>query len=117
MNLHQLYQSKKKSSEEAVKLIPACGKISMGMRAATPPALLTELSKRARQGFIQDLRVYYIRCGSIALETIFQEDLMDQIHPYSSMMTRGEIELASKGFAKGKKYVNFVPISFSQYPR
>ncbi len=117
MGLHAIYQQKKKSPKEAISLVPATGTISFGMRAATPPALLTALAQRARDGSIKDLRAYYLRCGPVALETIFQEDLLHLIHPYSSMLTRGEIELASKGFAQGKKYINFVPVSFSQYPQ
>ncbi|NGX27137.1 MAG: Succinyl-CoA:coenzyme A transferase [Chlamydiae bacterium] len=117
MNTIDLYRSKKKTPKEAVELVPKKGIISMGMRAATPPALLKALEERARSGGIEDLKVYYMRCGPVALETIFQEDLMDVIHPFSTMLTRGEVELANKGFKKGKKYLQFVPMSFSYYPK
>lgn len=116
LSIMELYRQKLCSAENAVKLIPAKGVISMGMRAATPPALLSALAQRARHGEIKSLRVYYLRCGDIALKTIFQEDLLEIFHPYSSMFTKGEIELAERGFAKGKKYINFVPINFSRYP-
>ncbi|NGX47563.1 MAG: Succinyl-CoA:coenzyme A transferase [Chlamydiae bacterium] len=117
MNTMDLYRSKKKTPKEAVELVPKKGIISMGMRAATPPALLAALAERAHSGDIEDLKVYYMRCGPVALETIFQEDLMDVIHPFSTMLTRGEVELAKKGFEKGKKYLEFVPMSFSHYPK
>lgn len=117
MDFHTVYQEKLCSAEQAVSLIPSCGVIGMGMRAATPPALVKALADRARAGGIEKLDVYYLRCGKIAMETIFQEDLMGKFRPHSSMLTRAEMDLAAKGFEKGKKYVYFVPISFSQYPR
>lgn len=32
------------------------------------------------------------------------------------MMSKGEVLLAERGFALGKKYINFVPTNFSRYP-
>ncbi|MGX9893004.1 acetyl-CoA hydrolase/transferase family protein [Francisella orientalis] len=116
MNIEGLYKEKLMSAEEAVLLIPEVGSISIGMRVATPPALIEAVAKRARHGNIKDLRVYYMRSGGKALETLFQEDLLDVVHPYSSMLTKEEAKLVVAGFKKGKKLINFVPISFSRYP-
>ncbi|MCW8408188.1 4-hydroxybutyrate CoA-transferase [Legionella sp. PATHC035] len=116
MNFDKQYQQKLCSAEEAVNRIPPSAVISMGMRAATPPALCHALAARAKAGDLKGLKVYYLRCGPIALETIFQEELLHIIRPYSSMMSKGEVELAERGYRLGKKYINFVPISFSRYP-
>ncbi len=115
MNASSEYQKKCVSPEDAVSILPKTSVISMGMRVATPPALLKALEKRIRANEIDELKAYYMRCGDVALETIFQEDLMDKVRPYSSMMTRGEIKLALKGFNEGKKNINYVPITFSRY--
>ncbi len=117
MNVDTLYQEKLTTAENAISYIPPQGVISMGRRASTPPALLTALAKRARAGDIKHLKVYYIRCGDVAIQTIFQEDLLEVIRPYSSMLSKAEVELAQKGFEKGKKYIHYVPISFSRYPK
>ena len=117
LNKNELYQQKLTTPEKAIELLPGKGVISMGMRAATPPALLTALAKQARSGNVEQLKVYYLRCGKVAIETIFQEDLLEIFRPYSSMFTKEEVNLVNKGFAKGKKYIHFVPISFSRYPR
>ncbi|GAB2876668.1 acetyl-CoA hydrolase/transferase family protein [Microbulbifer echini] len=116
MNYDSLYQQKLTTPDNAVATIPSTSTISMGMRVATPPALLTALEKRVRAEDIRKLKVYYMRCGNIATQTIFQEDLLDRVRPFSSMLTKDEVKLAKKGFAKGKKYINYVPISFSRYP-
>ncbi|CDZ77522.1 Succinyl-CoA:coenzyme A transferase [Legionella massiliensis] len=116
MDLDKLYQQKLLSAEAAVNLIPSTATISMGMRVATPPALCTALAQRAKAGDLKELKVYYLRCGEIALKTIFQEELLHIIRPYSSMMSAGEVKLTERGYALGKKYINFVPISFSRYP-
>ena len=52
------YKEKLTTPEKAVQLIPSNGVISIGMRAATPPALLTALAERARAKEIEDLKVY-----------------------------------------------------------
>ena len=117
MNVDKLYQQKLTTEEKAVELIPTTGVISMGMRVATPPGLLTALAHRASNRDIKDLKIYYMRCGDIAMQTIFKKELLDIIHPYSSMLTAAEGKLAREGFEQGKKYINYVPISFSHYPR
>ncbi|HAU1654599.1 TPA: acetyl-CoA hydrolase/transferase family protein [Legionella pneumophila] len=116
MNFDKLYQHKVCTAEDAVRLIPQTAVISMGMRVATPPALCQALSQRAKAGDLKEVKVYYLRCGDVALRTIFQEDVLHIIKPYSSMMSKGEVLLAQRGYEKGKKYINFVPISFSRYP-
>ncbi|KTD71123.1 4-hydroxybutyrate CoA-transferase [Legionella steelei] len=116
MNSDKQYQQKLRSAKEAVNLIPSTAVISMGMRVSTPPALCHALAERAKAGDLKEVKVYYLRCGDVALKTIFQEELLHIIRPYSSMMSKGEVELAERGYALGKKHINFVPISFSRYP-
>lgn len=116
MNSDKQYQQKLRSAKEAVNLIPSTAVISMGMRVSTPPALCHALAERAKSGDLKEVKVYYLRCGDVALKTIFQEELLHIIRPYSSMMSKGEVELAERGYALGKKHINFVPISFSRYP-
>lgn len=116
MNFDKQYQCKLRSPEQAVNLIPQTAVISMGMRAATPPALCHALADRANSGDLKEVKVYYLRCGKIALQTIFQEELLHVIRPYSSMLSKGEVLLAERGYARGKKYINFVPVNFSRYP-
>lgn len=116
-SIEQQYKAKLKDAQAAVAMIPDKSTISMGMRVATPPALLGALEQRARHGELTALDVYYMRCGDIAVQTIFQEDIIHVFCPYTSMMTRGEITLANKGMNIGKKYFNYVPITFSRYPK
>ncbi|WP_444946651.1 acetyl-CoA hydrolase/transferase family protein [Microbulbifer sp. VTAC004] len=116
MNYEAQYHRKLTKADNAISAIPSESIISMGMRVATPPALLKALENRVRADDIKKLKVYYMRCGGIAMKTIFQEDLLDRVRPFSSMLTKDEVKLAKKGFAEGKKYINYVPISFSRYP-
>ncbi|MDR3503216.1 MAG: acetyl-CoA hydrolase/transferase C-terminal domain-containing protein [Legionella sp.] len=116
MDVEKQYAAKFKSAAEAINLIPPTAVISMGMRVATPPALCHALAERAKAGDLKEVKVYYLRCGDVALKTIFQEELLHIIKPYSSMMSKGEVLLAERGYAVGKKHIHFVPVSFSRYP-
>lgn len=116
MNFDKQYQDKLQSPEQAVSLIPQTAVISMGMRVSTPPALCNALANRANSGDLKEVKVYYLRCGEVALQTIFQEKLLHIIRPYSSMLSKGEVALAERGYARDKKYINFVPVNFSRYP-
>lgn len=116
MNFDKQYQDKLQSPEQAVNLIPQTAVISMGMRVSTPPALCNALANRASSGDLKEVKVYYLRCGEVALQTIFQEKLLHIIRPYSSMLSKGEVALAERGYARDKKYINFVPVNFSRYP-
>ncbi len=115
MDNEAAYRNKLTTAAEAVRLVPKKGYLSIGLRSATPPALCAALADRALAGEIEELKVYYMRCGNIAIKTIFQEALLDRIHPYSSMMTGDEVKLATKGFELNKKYIHYVPITFSRY--
>ena len=76
-----LYQSKLTTPEQAVTTIPSGSRLSMGMFAAEPPALLKALADRAAAGAVGDLRVYYYESARIAGDTILRYELNDRIQP------------------------------------
>ena len=97
MDITSLYAAKLTTPERAVAAIPSGSRLSMGMYAAEPPALLKALADRAAAGAVDDLRVYYYETAKIAGDTILRYELNDRIHPYSMFVTAVERALIKRG--------------------
>jgi itaconate CoA-transferase len=118
MNATKLFQAKLTTPEQAVSTIPSSSRLSMGMFAAEPPALLKALADRAAAGAVDDLRVYYYETARIAGDTIFRYELNDRIQPYCMFVTGVERALIRRGMEDGgRKVVNYVPTTFHQASR
>jgi itaconate CoA-transferase len=118
MNVASLYQSKLTTPDQAVRSIPSGSRLSMGMFAAEPPALLKALADRAAAGAVEDLRIYYYETARIAGDTVLRYELNDRIHPYCMFVTAVERALIQRGIEDGgRKVVNYVPSNFHQAPR
>ncbi|MGF7055347.1 itaconate CoA-transferase [Bosea sp. OAE752] len=118
MDIAALYASKLTTPEQAVAAIPSGSRLSMGMFAAEPPALLKALADRAAAGEVGDLRIYYYETAKIAGDTVLRYELNDRIKPYSMFVTGVERALIQRGMEDdGRKVVNYVPSNFHQAPR
>jgi itaconate CoA-transferase len=118
MDAPALYQSKLTTPEKAVAAIPSGSRLSMGMFAAEPPALLKAIADRAAAGGINNVRVYYYETARTAGDTIFRYELTDRIQPYCMFVTGVERALIKRGMQDGgRKVVNYVPNTFYQAPR
>jgi len=118
MNVDSLYQSKLTTADRAVTSIPSGSRLSMGMFAAEPPALLKALADRAARGAVEDLRLYYFEAAQIAGDTVLRYELNDRIQPYCMFVTAVERALIRRGVEDGgRKVVNYVPTNFHQAPR
>jgi itaconate CoA-transferase len=118
MDAIALYQSKLTTAAEAVSAIPSGSKLSMGMYAAEPPALLKALADRAEAGEIDDLKLYYYESAWIAGNTVLRYELNDRIRPYCMFVSAVERALIKRGMEDGgRKVVNFVPSNFHQAVR
>ena len=82
MDAIALYQSRLSTPKQAVAAISSGSRLSMGMFAAEPPALLQALADRAAAGEIDDLRLYYFEAARIAGDTVLRYELNDRIRPY-----------------------------------
>jgi itaconate CoA-transferase len=118
MDIDSLYQSKLTTPGQAVASIPSGSRLSMGMFAAEPPALLKALADRAAAGAVEDLRVYYYETARIAGDTVLRYELNDRIRPYCMFVTAVERALIKRGMEDGgRKVVDYVPSTFHQAPR
>jgi itaconate CoA-transferase len=113
-----LYKSKLTTPAEAVATIPAGSRLSMGMFAAEPPALLKALADRAAADEIEDLRLYYYESAQIAGDSVLRYELNDRIRPYCMFVTAVERALIRRGAQEGdRKVVSYVPSNFHQAVR
>lgn len=118
MDAVALYQSKLTTPAEAVAPIRSGSRLSMGMYAAEPPALLQAIADRAAAREIGDLRIYYFETARIAGDTVLRYELNDRIHPYCMFVTGVERALIKRGMADGgRKVINYVPSNFHQSVR
>jgi len=111
------YNSKLMSAEDAVKLIPSRGKLSMGMAVSEPPALLAALEARVKAGGIEELRVFYSHSVSAAATTILKYEYMDVIKPHPFFPTAVERNLMAQAAKDGRTVVFYMPGNFSSMPR
>lgn len=118
MGIAELYASKLVTPEQAVAAIPSGSRLSMGMYAAEPPAILKALADRAEAGAVEDLRIYYYETAKIAGDTVLRYALNDRIKPYCMFVTGVERALIKQGMEDGgRKVINYVPSNFHQAPR
>src|SRR5271169_6227149 len=118
MDAIALYQSRLSTPKQAVAAISSGSRLSMGMFAAEPPALLRALADRAAAGAVGDLRLYYYESARIAGDTALRYELNDRILPYCMFMTGVERALIKRGMEDGgRKVVSYVPSNFHQAPR
>lgn len=111
------YQSKLMKAEDAVKLVPSRGTLSMGMAVSEPPALLKALEDRVRAGGVEQLRVYYSHSVTAAAQTILKYEYMDVIKPHPFFPTVFERDLMQRGAEENKTVVFYMPGNFSSMPR
>jgi itaconate CoA-transferase len=110
------YKSKLRTADEAVRLIPSNGTLSMGMGVSEPPAVLAALEQRIIRHEIQNLRVYYSHSVAAAA-AILKYEYMDVIKPHPFFPVTIERELMRRGALEGKKVVFYMPGNFSKMPR
>jgi itaconate CoA-transferase len=111
------YRAKLTTAEQAVKLIPSRGTLSMGMAVSEPPALLGALEERVKAGEIEELRVYYSHATWVAARTILKYEYMDVIKPHPFFPTAPERELLARGMRDHRRVIFYMPGNFSAMPR
>jgi itaconate CoA-transferase len=111
------YKSKLMKPEDAVRLIPSRGTLSMGMAVSEPPTLLRTLEDRVRAGGIEELRVYYSHSVTAAARTILKYEYMDVIKPHPFFLTEFERVLMQRGAEENRTVVFYMPGNFSSMPR
>lgn len=113
-----LYRRSLTTAEAAAALIPSGARVSMGLGAGQPPALLKALAERAEAGAVQDVSLYYLLSTAIAAETVLRYELLDRIRPYSLFHGAVERRLEARAAEEGRPNpVRFIPTSFQQTPR
>lgn len=105
------YKKKLTTPEKAVEDIKDGATIVPGMIGAEPPALLSAIANRARQGDLKNISVYFLHPAEHAAMTILAPDLCDCVQVYTWF-----VGLADRARVRvGLNY--FVPNYFHQIPR
>ena len=116
MNYLSQYKAKLTTPDDAIRLIPIRGNISMGMAVSEPPALLKALERRIQANGIEELKVYYMHSEEQLHESILKYEYMDIIKPYPFYMGKIERELVQRGLKDNKKVIYYMPGNFSSVP-
>ncbi|MDF1654523.1 MAG: acetyl-CoA hydrolase/transferase C-terminal domain-containing protein [Coxiellaceae bacterium] len=116
MSVESYYQSKLMNAEQAVEKIADHSRCCMSHGISQPPAILQALAQRARAGDLTDLSVYYVHSEKAAADTILADDLIDVFHPNAGFYAAAEKRLRQLDKAKGRRVVNYIPNTLSQFP-
>ena len=90
MNVHREYRRKLTSADTAIGRIKSGQTIVHGGSVAEPPALLTALADRVRQGHLTNLKIYSSLPMQHASRTVLSPDLSDCIESYSWFATEAD---------------------------
>ena len=105
------YRQKLTTPKKAVERIKSGDTIVHGLTIAEPPALLSAIADRAREGNLKDIEIFSFLPQEHAAKTVLAPDLCDCIQAYSWFVSGSDRALVKVGL----NY--FVPIYFHQLPR
>lgn len=105
------YKQKLTTPEKAVEKVKNGDTIVHGLSIAEPPALLAAIADRARQGELQNIKVYSLNPTKIVASTVLSPDLSDCIQAYSWFVGDADRSQVKVGLSY------FVPNYFHQIPR
>lgn len=92
-----LYKSKLTTADHAVAKIADSSNVVLSMGVSQPPALMTALAERVRNGSLSHLPLYYMH-GSEGMEkTLFDPSLMDVIWPRPLFMSAHDRQFSQIG--------------------
>lgn len=114
--LHE-YQQRLTTPEDAVQLLCSDTNIALGVALNQPPALMTAIAQRLRDGSLHNLRLYYQNAMPHMAETVLADDVLHTVHPHTFFLTEVDRRIVKKQIATGKKILSYVPAYFYQTPR
>ncbi len=116
-SIREEYRSKCCSADEAVSRIRNGDHVVKAMAVAEPPALLEAIARRVEEGTLDDLHFYYYHAMDHAARTILRYELLDRIHIKCGFFHTTERRIAKRALEEGRKILEFIPNSFSEFPR
>ncbi len=114
--IQDLYQKKLMSADQAARLIPKKGNISLPFFGGMPSNIATSMAKLAKEGFYEELFLYYMHPTPHVGEQLINPEVAKIIHPRPFFMGGAERALVQAGLKEGKKYLDYMPGNFSQVP-
>jgi itaconate CoA-transferase len=105
------YKRKLTTPEKAVRQIKNGDTLILGSTISEPPALLTAIANRAREGSLKDIKVYSSLPMEYAAKTVLSPDLSDCIQAYSFFVTAADRARVKVGLSY------YVPNYIHQIPR
>ncbi len=111
MNVNREYRRRLLNPEAAIDRVKSGDIIVHGASIAEPPALLTALAGRVRQGGLSDLKIYSSLPMQHASRTVLSPDLSDCIESYSWFATEADRARHKVGLSY------YVPTYIHQIPR
>ncbi|MGH0001605.1 acetyl-CoA hydrolase/transferase family protein [Pseudovibrio ascidiaceicola] len=113
---HKEYNLKKASADEAVGEIAEGATVCSAMAIGQPPALLSALANRLRNGGLSSIRFYY-KIGMEPIDTsVLTPDVLPKIDAHCFFLTGADQEVIKSQNASKHKLLSFVPVHFSQLP-
>ena len=116
MNINREYRSKLLTPDAAIVRVKSGDTIVHGTSIAEPPALLTALAERVRQGGLSGLKIYSSLAMAYASRTVLSPDLSDCIESYSWFANDADRARHRVGLSYYvPTYLHQIPRLFSEY--
>jgi len=112
------YKKKLTTPEKAVMTINNGDTIVHGASVSEPPALLTAIANRAREGKLKNIKIYSSLPMEYAAKTVLAADLSDCIQAYSWFVTpaaRAKVKIGLSYYVPN--YVNQIPRLIREFMR
>lgn len=115
--VQSIYDAKLTGTDEAIAEVSDRSNLVISMGASMPPGLMAAVGRRVKDGSLTRLDVYYMLTSLYGAEALLNPEMMDVIKPHPLFMSLMDRDLAEKGNALGKEWVDFVPCTFHQAGR
>lgn len=115
--VQEIYDSKLVSLDAAAASIKDQSNLIISMGASMPPGIMAAIGRRVTDKSLSRLDVYYMLSSFYGAEALLNPDMMEVVKPHPLFMGPMDRDLAQKGHALGKEWVDFVPCTFHQAGR
>jgi len=111
------YAAKLTTPAKAVEGLANGSTLCLALAAGMPGGLARAVADRILAGSLKDLNLYYQHSMKYSEETLIRPEVLSKVDARCFFMGDPDRKMVKLGISEGRKYLNYVPINFSNIPR